>query len=367
MLLGGPTVAVSSWVRLNGYTRGLSLFSSYQSAACGTSVHCKNAVGEALDSSGWLAVGMAGTAKGLFVAGAVFDSTVADRFFESTYYDWSHVAFSFIERAVHVYVDGAAVGVGMLEADVPRMLRSENSIGGSLGTEPLPQYSRFAAADFRVYDRSRSSLEAAALHTNPSAACCVTAGLVDAFGVGSIDLTAEVMAAVGHPSAVTVRPEGIESNGTTADTNLKPCSVSESSAAVREVDICGDVTTIDDSVGVVSDGVGPYIRYQVHCPIARYCTTFLSWRAANSNYFVWLSIRSADCGLRLQGYRGGRYTLTFEEFDTEAAVDFLSVFDGSSDAAPLLGRFSGAELPSALTSLGMLTTSDYDTNLPEYR
>ena len=48
--------------------------------------------------------------------------------------------------------------------------------------------------------------------------------------------------------------------------------------------------------------------------------------------------------------------MTFEEFDTEAGVDFLSVFDGSSDAAPLLGHFSGAELPSpsVLTASGEL-------------
>ena len=63
-------------------------------------------------------------------------------------------------------------------------------------------------------------------------------------------------------------------------------------------------------------------------------------------------IRSANCGLRLKGYRGGYYTLNFEEFDTETDVDFLSVFDGSSDTSPLLGRFSGAELPPSLTSSG---------------
>eukprot|EP01051_Picozoa_sp_SAG22_P006421 SAG22_NODE_420_length_10739_cov_7.090320_7_plen_185_part_00 len=59
---------------------------------------------------------------------------------------------------------------------------------------------------------------------------------------------------------------------------------------------------------------------------------------------------SAECGLRLQGYRGARYTLTFEEFDTEAGNDVLAIYDGSTDAAPLLGRFSGAALPPSLTS-----------------
>ena len=45
------------------------------------------------------------------------------------------------------------------------------------------------------------------------------------------------------------------------------------------------------------------------------------------------------------------YVLTFEEFDVEAG-DSLTVFDGRSSAAPLLGRFSGAELPPTLTSTG---------------
>ena len=61
--------------------------------------------------------------------------------------------------------------------------------------------------------------------------------------------------------------------------------------------------------------------------------------------------RSADCGLRLHGYRGGVYVLAFEEFDVEAG-DFMTVFDGRSSTAPQLGRFSGAELPPTLTSTG---------------
>ena len=68
-------------------------------------------------------------------------------------------------------------------------------------------------------------------------------------------------------------------------------------------------------VALISDGVGPYII-------------------------------SASCGLHLQGYCGGNYSLDFEEFDTEANV----TSDGTSESAPLLGRFSGSELPPTLTS-----------------
>ena len=256
MTLGGDTFGLSMWAHLyekaenrQGQKSGLALFSS------------KNAVGETLDSHGWLAFGTDDDEK-LFVAGAIFDRTVADNFWDRRMHHWCHLTFSIVERAVHVYVDGIPIGIGVLETDLPRMLRSENSIGGSLGTD-LSAGARFGVADFRVYDRSLSSLEAAALHTNPLAECCIVAGLVDAFGVGSVDLTAEAMAAVGHPSAVTVRPESGASNDTVVDKPPQPCSASEETAAVREVDICGDVTTIEDSVGVVSDGVGPYIRYRV--------------------------------------------------------------------------------------------------------
>eukprot|EP01051_Picozoa_sp_SAG22_P006919 SAG22_NODE_469_length_10143_cov_5.595181_1_plen_329_part_10 len=175
LTLGGPTVGVSSWVRLNGVNPGVALFSSYQSAQCGTSIQCKNAVGERLDNHGWLAIGTR-SGHDLFVPGVVFDSALSDDFFVWAWMNWMLVTFSFIERRVHVYVDGAAVGVGTLEADVPRMLRSENSIGGSLdAAAPVSTYSQLAAADFRVYDRSLSSLEAAALHSNPSSECCLIA------------------------------------------------------------------------------------------------------------------------------------------------------------------------------------------------
>ena len=70
------------------------------------------------------------------------------------------------------------------------------------------------------------------------------------------------MAAVGHPSAVMVRPEVITGNRTTVATAVQqPCGLTEAAGAVREVDICGDVTTIEDANGIISDGVGPYIRY----------------------------------------------------------------------------------------------------------
>ena len=87
------------------------------------------------------------------------------------------------------------------------------------------------------------------------------------------------------------------------------------------MDICGDISSVSDCRGTISDGIGPYTK-------------------------------SADCAVRLAGFVGGRYTLAFEEFELEAGVDFLRVFDGVDGSAPLLGEFSGKQLPALLTSSG---------------
>ena len=43
-------------------------------------------------------------------------------------------------------------------------------------------------------------------------------------------------------------------------------------------------------------------------------------------------------------------TATFTEFGTECSFDFLYVFDGGSYKSPLLGRFTGNNLPDIITS-----------------
>ena len=59
-----------------------------------------------------------------------------------------------------------------------------------------------------------------------------------------------------------------------------------------------------------------------------------------------------NCGLRLDGFIGSTYTLTFEEFETEQDVDVLTVYDGSSANAPMLVQLSGKNMPAAITSAG---------------
>ena len=98
-------------------------------------------------------------------------------------------------------------------------------------------------------------------------------------------------------------------------------------------------------------------------------TTFSSTRAlqagsilttdTNPGWPTYLS--SSSCALTLT-MTGRALRVSFSLFQMEENYDFFSVFDGSSTAAPLLGRFSGSTLPTDLiTSGGALTllfTSD---------
>lgn len=47
---------------------------------------------------------------------------------------------------------------------------------------------------------------------------------------------------------------------------------------------------------------------------------------------------------------GSRIHLSFNDFDLESQFDFLAVKDGDSPDSPILGTFTGAEVPSHLTS-----------------
>ena len=102
-------------------------------------------------------------------------------------------------------------------------------------------------------------MEAAALYTEPSGQCCVSAGIRGPFDAGAVDLSRQILAAITNPgAALSIRPETAEGNSTDGMEPVQPCSAAESSTSVREVDICGDITTIAECNGVLSDGVGPY-------------------------------------------------------------------------------------------------------------
>ena len=44
--------------------------------------------------------------------------------------------------------------------------------------------------------------------------------------------------------------------------------------------------------------------------------------------------------------------LSFDAFNTEYNYDFVSVYDGSDTSAPLLGSFTGPEIPANIRSNG---------------
>jgi hypothetical protein len=70
-----------------------------------------------------------------------------------------------------------------------------------------------------------------------------------------------------------------------------------------------------------------------------------------------------DCDKLIQPAGASSITLTFTQFSTESGYDFVRVYDGPTNAAPLLGQYSGTSIPPAITSTGgnMLIrfTTDY--------
>lgn len=57
-----------------------------------------------------------------------------------------------------------------------------------------------------------------------------------------------------------------------------------------------------------------------------------------------------NCVWLIQSDPGSRIHLAFNDFDLEAPYDSLTVKDGETNDALIIGRFSGAESPSHLTS-----------------
>lgn len=56
----------------------------------------------------------------------------------------------------------------------------------------------------------------------------------------------------------------------------------------------------------------------------------------------------SDCTWLVQGALGSNIRLTFTEFNTELCCDFVSIYDGINDNAPLLATYSGSSLPATI-------------------
>jgi hypothetical protein len=74
-------------------------------------------------------------------------------------------------------------------------------------------------------------------------------------------------------------------------------------------------------------------------------------------------LNSKTCSKLIQPANCETVTLTFTEFNTEPGYDFLSIYDGTTTASPVLGNYSGNALPPVLTSTGgsmlIVFTSNY--------
>ncbi len=100
---------------------------------------------------------------------------------------------------------------------------------------------------------------------------------------------------------------------------------------------CSGLTTLTAASGAISDGSGPY------------------------NY-----LDNADCKWSINVSGASYIQLDFSEFKLEQGGDFLKVYDGNNTSSPLLGTFSGSNLPSQLISSGntmlIYFTSNYQTS-----
>ncbi|NXB05683.1 CSMD3 protein, partial [Cnemophilus loriae] len=59
---------------------------------------------------------------------------------------------------------------------------------------------------------------------------------------------------------------------------------------------------------------------------------------------------------------GSRIHLSFNDFDLESQFDFLAVKDGNSADSPIIGTFTGAEVPSHLTSNGHILRLEFQAD-----
>ncbi|NVO02904.1 MAG: C10 family peptidase [Bacteroidetes bacterium] len=100
---------------------------------------------------------------------------------------------------------------------------------------------------------------------------------------------------------------------------------------------CSGLTNINSSSGTIEDGSGPISNY------------------SNNANCSWL-IAPTDSVSKI--------TLTFLSFETVSSQDFVTVYDGATTSAPLLGTYSGSSLPAAISSTGnkMLVTFTSDSD-----
>ncbi len=91
--------------------------------------------------------------------------------------------------------------------------------------------------------------------------------------------------------------------------------------SLAHIPFCQGTQYLTDNQGTLSDGSG-------------------SW-----NYPV-----DSDCKFIIQPTQPGKITLNFTEFVTERSYDLVKIYDGTTTSSPLIGQFSGSQIPATMTS-----------------
>jgi hypothetical protein len=96
---------------------------------------------------------------------------------------------------------------------------------------------------------------------------------------------------------------------------------------------CSGAAELSGAVGSFDDGSGP------------------------ADYF-----NNTTCTWLINGQGASSVELSFSAFDTESTFDTVTVYDGVDASAPVLGTFSGASLPSNVTSTGNFLFVEFDAD-----
>jgi len=97
---------------------------------------------------------------------------------------------------------------------------------------------------------------------------------------------------------------------------------------------CAASSTFTTNTGNFDDGSGPGLEYM------------------NNQSCAWL----------IQPTSPGTITLSFSLFRTEATNDTVTIYDGSTNAAPLIARYSGLTIPPNVTSTGNSLYVEFNSN-----
>ncbi|OFX17846.1 MAG: hypothetical protein A2033_05465, partial [Bacteroidetes bacterium GWA2_31_9] len=119
-----------------------------------------------------------------------------------------------------------------------------------------------------------------------------------------------------------------------------------------------------------TDTTGWDASYTSQIATASYCTGLTTMTDATGSFSDGSGANdygeNADCQWLIQPAGAQYITLDFTAFSTEQDYDFVTVYQGTDETAPLLATFSGSSLPSQITAIGgsmfIRFTSDYAIN-----